>query len=103
MKLTKSSVTYKGKEYPTVLLDTTVAEALRHDFLIKTVQFGTSAMLSDFPQSESDWGEEENDVDGEIDYYLGTGDIEGFCEGDIPESTMKMTLGRLLCGNFGIS
>lgn len=92
MKLTKTSIIYKGKEYPCISIRLTDRESLKLlDDDIECRLFACRQLADDMGD-EATWGKEEWDVDIQIDFYMATGEVERFHEGKTKVADMKATI-----------
>lgn len=98
MWLEKSTIQCEDKTYPIVSVHFTEEEKARHNdlWLPSYITFGTSCMAGDWNEDSSKWTAEENKADSQIDYYLGSGDVEAYCEGGVSDGLMKILLARIV-------
>lgn len=89
MKLTKTSITYKGKKYPCIEIHYSQRDmkALDEDLEYRT--FASRELADDMGYDDSKWDKETANIDDQIDYYMATGEVERFHEGKTKVADMK--------------
>lgn len=99
MNLQKGTISFNGKEYPTIVIELTREEGEKH-FESTDKTFADETLFDDIcKDGEPDWNNNDDprvDVDTSIDWYTENNLCEKFCNGEISESEMKVKVARII-------
>lgn len=99
MKISKGSIEYDGKKYPTVDVELSREEVDKHNECMDLV-FADIQLYNDLcKDGEPDWNNYDDprvDVDNKIFFYADNNVCADYCNGKIGDGEMKFKVGRMI-------